>query len=60
LHDVLLVVGIITDKQGVQQFKTGSDNQMARSEMNFLKSRGYKSQNSAYDLLTNEADVNQK
>ena len=41
-------------------FHEMGDNQMARSEMNFLKSRGYKSQNSAYDLLTNEADVNQK
>ena len=27
---------------------------MARTEMNFLKSKGYKSQNSAYDVLTNK------
>jgi hypothetical protein len=27
---------------------------MARNEMNFLKSKGYKSPNSAYDVLTNQ------
>jgi tetratricopeptide (TPR) repeat protein len=30
------------------------DLQMARNEMNFLKSKGYKSPNSAYDVLTNQ------
>ena len=31
------------------------DLQMARNEMNFLKSKGYKSLNSAYDVLMNQA-----
>lgn len=40
--------------QRLNTFYEMGDIEMARTEMNFLKSKGYKSQNSAYDVLRNK------